>query len=136
MQRTDHKGGSCELRILIVDEHDAYRGACAALLRTEGLEVAEVVPHDDVVGLTEALGPHVVLIDAASHLAQLCETARGLRSLSSAPTVVLISSAGPERLDGCLAEFPFLAKADVRAEEVLRAHLRDADEPGAETGSW
>ena len=136
MSRAHHQGGSSELRILIVDEHDAYRGACAALLRTEGLEVAAVAPHDDVVGLAEAHGPDVVLIDAAAPLAQLCETARGLRSLSSAPTVVLISSAGPERLDGCLAEFPFLAKADVCAEEVLRAHLRATDEPGAETESW
>ncbi|HET7378888.1 MAG TPA: response regulator [Gaiellales bacterium] len=136
MPRTHHKGGSSELRILIVDEHDVYRDACAALLRTEGVVVAEVVPAGDVVGLAEALEPHVVLIDAATPLARLRETARRLRSLPSAPTVVLISSAGPDRLDGCLAELPFLAKADVCAQEVLRAHLRGVDEPAADVESW
>jgi CheY-like chemotaxis protein len=108
-------------RILIVDEDDVYRAACAALLRTEGLDVSEVLPHGDVLGSARAFEPDVVLIDAATPLAPLRETALQLRSLSPAPVVVLISSAAPDGLDGGLAELPFLAKADVCAREVLRA---------------
>jgi hypothetical protein len=39
------------MRILIIDEHEVYRGACAALLRTEGLEVVDVAPGDEVLAL-------------------------------------------------------------------------------------
>ena len=38
-------------------------------------------------------------------------------------------------LDGRIAELPFLAKADVCMQEILRAHHHGTDEPGAETQS-
>jgi CheY-like chemotaxis protein len=135
MPSTTHRAGSDRSRILIVDERDVYRAACAALLRTEGLEVIEVAPGGDVMGAALAFEPHVVLIDAATPAARLRETTRRLRSLASAPTVVLISSAGRERLEACLADLPFLAKADVCAREVLRADLRATDELHSEPES-
>lgn len=113
------------LHVLIVDEHDVYRSACAALLRTEGLDVTEIVPGAPVTSVARALKPCVVLIDAASPFAWLREEARQLRSLPGAPTLMLMSSAGRDRLDDYLADLPFLAKADVCARELLRAHGHD-----------
>jgi CheY-like chemotaxis protein len=123
------------LHILIVDEHDVYRAACAALLRTEGLDVSEAAPGGDVIGLARALEPNVVLVDAALPAVWLRETAQLLRSLPSAPAVVLISTAGRERLDPCLAELPFLAKADVCARELFRALLPGSDKPAPQLES-
>ena len=84
------------MRILIVDENETYRVACAALLRTEGLEVVDVAPSDAVVALARSLQPAVVLLDAAP---SAIRTARELRSLACSPTVVLTSSAGRDRVD-------------------------------------
>lgn len=116
------------LHVLIVDEHDVYRAACAALLRTEGFDVTEVALGGDIVRRARALEPNVVLIDAAAPAEWLLEVAQLLRSLPSAPAVVLISSAGPDRLDPCLTELPFLAKADVSAEQLVRTALGGSDE--------
>ncbi len=131
MPCTHHRAASRPLRVLIVDEHDVYRAACAALLRTEGLDVAEVLPGIHVIGAALALEPDIVLIDVATPPARLRRTAWQLRSLPSAPTVVLISSAGQDRLDACLAGLPFLAKADVCARAVLRVHLHRTDDPAS-----
>jgi CheY-like chemotaxis protein len=110
------------MRILIVDEHEVYRVACAALLLTEGLEVADVAPGDEVLALAGSLQPAVVLLDAAP---SAIRTARQPRSLACHPTVVLTSSAGRDRVDPCLAELRFVAKADICREAIAAA----TDEP-------
>jgi DNA-binding NarL/FixJ family response regulator len=112
--------------ILIVDQHEVYRVACAALLRTEGMEVADVAPGDEVVALAGSLQPAVVLLDVAP---SAIRTARQLRSLPSRPTVVLTSSAGRDRVDPRLAELRFVAKADVCREAIERAMAAATDEP-------
>ncbi len=132
MRRTPHRAEIPRLRVLIVDEHEVYRAACAALLRTEGLDVAELAPDEDVIGLARAFEPDVVLIDAAAPAARLARTARQLQSLPAAPAVVLISSAGQHRLDPCVADLPFIAKADVSARELLRMVPGNADESSSE----
>ena len=114
------------MRILIVDEHEIYRVACAALLRTEGVCVADVAPSDEVVGLACSLQPEVVLLDAAPSAVR---TARRLRSLAGRPTVVLTSSAGRDPIDPGLAELPFVAKADVCRDAIVRVIADGADEP-------
>ena len=106
------------MQILIVDEHEIYRIACAALLRTEGLDVADVAPGDEVVALARSLQPAAVLLDAAP---SAIRTARELLSLACHPTVVLTSSAGRDRVDPCLADLRFLAKADICREAIARA---------------
>ena len=135
MQRTPHRAGIARLRVLIVDEHNVYRTACAALLRTEGVDVAELAPDDDVIGLARAFEPDVVLIDAAAPAARLGRTARQLQSLPATPAVVLISSAGQHLLDPCVADLPFIAKADVSARELLRTMPGHFDESSSELRS-
>lgn len=114
------------MRILIVDEHEIYRVACAALLRTEGLEVAHVAPGDEVTALARSLQPGLVLLDAAPSAAR---TARQLQSLACHPTVVLTSSAGRDLIDPCLAELCFVAKADICRDSIERAIAAATDEP-------
>lgn len=116
------------MRILIVDEHEIYRAACAALLRTEGLDVADVTPHDDVIGLAGSLEPEVVLLDARSSAQQVHETVRQLVSLPCSPAVVLISSTGQDRSDPCLAALPFVAKADICAAVIAGAIADPTDQ--------
>jgi CheY-like chemotaxis protein len=106
------------MRILIVDEHEVYRVACAALLRTEGLDVTDIAPGEEVVALACLLQPTVVLLDAAP---SAIRTARRLRSLPCPPTVVLTSSGGRSRVDPRLAELRFVAKADICRGAIERA---------------
>jgi CheY-like chemotaxis protein len=120
MRRTHKSGGSRSLRILIVDQHEVTRVACAALLRTEGWEVSDVAPGRDVITLTEELEPNVVLIDASPG-GRLCDTAMRLRRLAPAPTLVVTSTARPDQLHPCLGALPFVAKADICTETILRA---------------
>jgi DNA-binding NarL/FixJ family response regulator len=120
MQRTRQTPSFRPLRVLIVDAHEVSRAACSALLRTEGLFVADVAPGDHVVGLAQALEPEVVLIDAGPG-APLRDTAQQLRALTRAPLVLLTSSAEHDQLHPLIRELPFLAKADVCAEAILRA---------------
>ncbi len=136
MHRARGRDFDRRLRVLIVDQHEVYRAACAALLRTEGLDVLDAGPGDDIDGLARALEPDVVLIDVAPPVQALRDAVRELGSLPSAPAVLLISSAEPERLerglDGCL----LVAKADVCAREILRLAPGAADGPGAQPEPW
>ena len=112
--------GSGPQRILIIDQHEVTRAACAALLRTEGWEVRDVAPGCDVFTLTEAFEPDVVLIDATAE-ARVGDAARQLPRLACAPRIVVTSSAVPEQLHPCLRELPFVAKADICAAAILTA---------------
>jgi DNA-binding NarL/FixJ family response regulator len=128
MRASAHVGSLGGMRIFIIDEHEVYRAACAALLRTQGLEVTDVAPGRDVVGLARSLQPEAVLLDAAPPAEQLLQTARQLRSLPCCPTVVLASSAARDRIDPRLAELRFVAKADVCRDAIARAIADRTDE--------
>jgi CheY-like chemotaxis protein len=120
MRRPRQPAVSRSVRILIVDQHEVTRAACAALLRTEGWEVSDVAPGCELFTLVEALEPNVVLIDATPG-ERVCDSAKQLRRLACAPTVLVTSSARPEQLDPCLGELPFVAKADICAAAILHA---------------
>jgi DNA-binding NarL/FixJ family response regulator len=110
-------------RVLIVDQHEVSRAACRALLRTEGLTVvADVATGDEAMRAATALRPNVVIIDVAPGHGHVLDTARRLRALPGTPAIVLTSSADPSRLDIELADFPFVAKADICAE-LIRLHM-------------
>lgn len=117
------------MRILIVDEHEVYRAACGALLRTEGVEVADAGPGQAVIGLADSFKPEIVILDAAPPADELRVTARQLQSLPSAPAVVLTSSAGEDRIDPGLAALRFIAKADICAAAIALAIADVTDEP-------
>ena len=127
MQRTRQIPSSRPLRVLIVDAHEVSRAACSALLRTEGFSVADLAPGDHVIGLAQALKPEVVLIDAEPGVT-VRDTAQQLRALACAPLVLLTSSAERDRLDPLTRELPFLAKADICGEAILRTVAAACDE--------
>lgn len=119
------------MRILIVDEHEVYRAACRALLRTEGMEVADVAPGQAVIGQADSFKPEVVILDAAPPADELQATVRRLQSVPSTPIVVLTSSAGQDRMDPRLGGLRFLAKADICASAIARVIADETDEPTA-----
>jgi CheY-like chemotaxis protein len=129
MQPARHRSGSGPLRILIVDEHEVFRAACAALLRTEGFAVADIAPGGDVMSLAQTLEPEIVLIAASPQGARVHEATRQLRSLACAPKVLVTSSTEREQLDLGPGELTFLAKADICARAILRAVSAGRDEP-------
>jgi CheY-like chemotaxis protein len=112
---------------LIVDHHDVSRAACAALLRTEGLDVVDVPGVVGLVGLTRSWMPDVVLIDV-NPPAPVRRVLRQLRSLANAPALVLTSSARPGEVHPSIAELPFLPKADICAQAILAAAALRGDE--------
>lgn len=128
MQRVRHTSGVRPLRVLIVDAHEISLVACAALLRTEGFVVAGAAPTDPVAELARAFEPDVVLIDPGP-AAQFRAVARQVRSLERAPVLVVTSSTEPDRLSPFVRRLPFLAKADVCAEAILRTAAVACDEP-------
>jgi DNA-binding NarL/FixJ family response regulator len=130
MKRASDIFPSSPLRVLIVDAHDIFRVACSALLRTQGLAVADLTPNDGVVAVGRTFEPHVALIDPEP-VGQFRNIVPGLRSLARAPLVVVMSSAEPERLDPLSRGLPFLAKADVCASAILRAVESARDESAA-----
>jgi CheY-like chemotaxis protein len=122
------------LRVLIVDAHEVSLVALAALLRTQGFVVADAAPTDPVIELARVFEPDVVLIDPRA-VAQFREVTRRVRSLARAPLVVVTSSAEPESLDPLVRRLPFVAKADLCAEAILRAVVVASDESQVPTGS-
>ena len=127
MQPVRHTDDVRPLRVLIVDAHEISVVACAALLRTEGFDVAGAAPTEPVDGLARAFEPDVILIDPGRGT-QFGELIRRLRALEPKPLVVVTSSAERERLDPSVRRLPFLAKADVCAEAMLRALVTASDE--------
>jgi DNA-binding NarL/FixJ family response regulator len=120
--------------VLLVDAHEVSRAACSALLRTEGLSVVDVAPDGDVIARARELDPAVALVDARSGTG-FGSAAQQLRNMPRAPLVVLTSSAERDRLSAFIARLPFLAKADVCAEAIMRVVGQAADESSAQAGS-
>jgi CheY-like chemotaxis protein len=121
------------LRILIVDHHEVSRAACAALLRTEGLIVADVASLAGLLARARLLTPDLVLIDATPGAAVGWAVSR-VRALPSPPMVLLTSSAQPDQLHPSLASLPFLPKADICAREILAAVAAGTNEPRVAAG--
>src|SRR5215510_10729589 len=79
-------------RILIVDDHEISRAALRALLRTEGIDVADVRTGDAAITAAIAFHPDVVIVDVAPADPAGFLVARQLEALPHAPPVVLTSS--------------------------------------------
>jgi CheY-like chemotaxis protein len=127
MQWTSQTPEDDRLRILIVDHHEVSRAACAALLRTEGLDVVDLPGTRDLAAVTRTWIPDAVLIDVR-HPARARAAMLALRSWTQAPAIVLTSSTQPAQLHPSLAELPFLAKADICARAILAALALAGDE--------
>lgn len=111
-------GGKRPTRILIVDDHEVSRAALRALLRTEGIDVADVGTGDAAVTAAIAFHPDVVVIDVAPADPTGFLIARQLQALPHAPPVVLTSSSSRRWFGSRLGHHVFIAKADLCARAI------------------
>src|SRR5215468_6973995 len=84
--------GKQPTRILIVDDHEISRAALGALLRTEGIDVADVKTGDAAITAAIAFHPDVVIVDVTPADRAGFLLAQQLQALPEAPLVVLTSS--------------------------------------------
>jgi DNA-binding NarL/FixJ family response regulator len=109
---------------MLIDDHEIFRAACRALLRTEGMNVvADLRASDDVVAAAGVLRPDVAIVDVTPATDTGFAIARGLRALPVPPTVILTSSADRARLGPQVNTFRFLAKADISATAIAAIAL-------------
>jgi two-component system, NarL family, response regulator DesR len=106
------------MRVLIVDDHEISRAAISALLRTEGVHVADVATGEVAIAVAIAFRPAVAIVDVTPADATGFRIADMLRALPDAPTVVLTSSADKRRFASQLDSYRFVAKADLRVQAL------------------
>jgi two-component system response regulator EvgA len=110
--------------VLIVDDHDAFRGAARSLLELEGFDVVgEAADGRDALAITERLRPEVVLLDIQLPDVDGFTVAADLAAVAPAPTVVLISSREAETYGARLAGAPvrgFLSKRELSGAALAR----------------
>ena len=121
------RSGSRPARILIIDDHEITRAALRALLRTEGIDVADAQTGDPAITIAIVFRPDVVIVDVTPADRAGFLIARRLQALPDAPAVVLTSSASRCQFGSRLDHHPFIAKADLctraideRASYILR----------------
>jgi len=118
----DTAGALCDgtqpTRILIADDHEISRAALRALLRTEGIEVADVGTGDAAITAAITFHPDVVIVDVTPADPVGFLIARRLQALPDAPPVVLTSSASRRRFGSQLDHHLFIPKADLCARAV------------------
>jgi CheY-like chemotaxis protein len=114
-------GAKQPTRILIVDDHEISRAALRALLRTEGIDVADVGTGDAAITAAIAFHPDVVIVDVTPADPAGFRITRQLRALPDAPAVVLTSSTSRCRFGSQLDHYPFVAKADLCARAIENA---------------
>jgi CheY-like chemotaxis protein len=119
-------GGKRPTRILIVDDHEISRAALRALLRTEGLDVADAGTGDAAITAAVTFHPDVTIIDVTPADPAGFLLADRLRALPGAPPVVLTSSASRRQFGSQLGRHLFIAKADLCAHaiEELVGHIQ------------
>jgi DNA-binding NarL/FixJ family response regulator len=126
----DRADGTRRARIMIIDDHEIFRAACRALLRTEGIDVvADMAAGDEAVAAAAMLRPDVVVVDVSPSAGDEFGMVRRLRALPDPPDVVLTSSADPAEFGGRLEGHSFVAKAGLCAMAI-----RDAASQGVLTG--
>jgi DNA-binding NarL/FixJ family response regulator len=128
MQNAQHarKPAAQHIRVLIVDPHASFRGACKALLRTEGLAVeADLERYEGAEDVATTLRPDVVVIDVSPHRTEGLELARRLSALAQPPVIVLMSATPSDAiLAGSAGADLFLNKAGITADAIAQAVRR------------
>jgi DNA-binding NarL/FixJ family response regulator len=110
--------------VLIVDDHDGFRGAARSLLEMEGFDVVgEAADGRDALTATDQLHPEVVLLDIQLPDLDGFVVADRLAAVESPPAVVLISSREAEtygaRLSGARVR-GFLPKRELSGAALAR----------------
>jgi DNA-binding NarL/FixJ family response regulator len=120
-------------RLLIVDDHAAFRGFARRLLSLDGFEVVgEAADGAEAISATQLLRPDVVLLDVQLPDLDGFRVAEALTARDGAPDVVLVSSRSRDDYGARVAQSNargFVAKADLSGDT-----LRRALHPGPGTG--
>jgi two-component system, NarL family, response regulator DesR len=106
------------MRVLIIDDHEISRAAVSALLRTEGVDVADAGTGEAAIAVAIAFRPAVAIVDVTPADATGFLIADRLRALPDPPTVVLTSSTTKGRFASQLDGYRFVAKADLCVEAI------------------
>jgi DNA-binding NarL/FixJ family response regulator len=113
-------------KVLIVDDHAAFRATARMLLEAEGFEVVgEAADGSSAVEQAAALAPDLVLLDVHLPDTDGFEVADRVIAADGAPAVVLISSRAAGELEHRIEASGakgFVSKADLSAT-TLRALL-------------
>jgi CheY-like chemotaxis protein len=120
--------GARASRILIIDDHEVSRAALRALLRTEGIDVADVRSGDAAITAAIAFRPDVVVVDVTPADPAGFVIAQRLQALPDAPAVVLTSSSSRCRFGSLLKRHLFVAKADLCARTIENAPTTCGDD--------
>ncbi len=108
--------------VLIVDDHDDFRRSARRLLEVDGfVVVGEASLGAEVVDLTRALRPGIVLLDIQLPDIDGFEVAERLANLVDPPIVVLISSRDASAYRTRIAASParaFIAKQDLSGAQL------------------
>ena len=109
-------------RMLLVDDHEAFRSAARALLEAEGfVVVAEATAGAEAIRLARELEPDVVLLDVRLPDTDGIAVAGELATLRPRPAVVLISSRSASVYGDRLREAPvrgFLPKGRLSGDNI------------------
>jgi CheY-like chemotaxis protein len=109
-------------RVLIVDDHPAFRAAARRLLELEGYDVVgEAEDGLSAIAAARALRPDFILLDVQLPDLDGFEVAEQLSGDENPPAVVLTSSRDRSDYGPCLATTPacgFLPKAELSAAGI------------------
>jgi DNA-binding NarL/FixJ family response regulator len=135
--RTDRDDEAVETRVLVIDDHPAFRHAARRLLEAAGMVVvAEVAGAADVVETATTLRPDLVLLDVRLPDGDGFAIARKLADAGLGPNTVLTSSRSEPGYGAFARDVGaagFVAKADLTAA-ILRdlvAAVEGTDTSGA-----
>ena len=108
-------------RIVIVDDHPAFRAWARAVLAADGFRVAgEAADAASALAEVQAVRPDVVLLDIQLPDGDGFEVADALRAAGPRPAVILTSSrdAGAYAADLARTGLPFIAKEDLSGPAI------------------
>jgi DNA-binding NarL/FixJ family response regulator len=106
---------------MLIDSNPVFRGACRALLMTEGVDVvATCAPEHGAINVVRRLRPQVVLAEVGDGVLGE-QIASLICSLPDPPVVLLISTHDHPDLAAAVHAHGHLAKADICAEAIAHA---------------
>lgn len=111
------------LTLLIVDDHEEFRGSARALLEAQGfVVVGEAADGAEAIAQTVRLHPQVVILDIQLPDMDGFVVAERIAALRDPPAVVLVSSRDAAAYGPRLATTPargFISKSDLSGESLL-----------------
>lgn len=123
------------VRVLVIDDSDAFRAACRDVVHSipSFVDVGEASTGEDGISLAATVDPDLVVVDIVLPGIDGLETCRRLRARSPAPLVILCSVDDDPRLPGrnlpC-SDSPYLSKAAFSRSALIEIWHRRRAPPG------